>query len=1010
MNQPAEMLVVTEAVPQPAAPPSGRIRLTLRRFVTNPSAIAGAFVLLAMILLAFVGPYLTHWSYSEPDYEAIRAAPSARHWWGTNAIGQDVYAQTVRGLQKSVIIGLLVAVCSTVVASAVGTAAGYFRGWTDRTLMFVVDLLLVLPSFLIISIVSPRLRSHGWIALVGMIALFGWMITARVVRSMTLSIAEREFVTAARFMGVRPARIIVRHVLPNIASFLIIDATIQAGAAVITETSLSYFGFGVQAPDVSLGTLIADGTGDAIGYPWMFFFAAGLLVVFVLAVNLVGDGLRDALDPTSGTGRPARRADDVPPPVPSISDVEAAVDGPAPILRVRDLHVTFRARRKPPAPAVRGIDLDLYPGEVLGLVGESGSGKSVTSLALLGLLPGNARVHGSIELAGQQIVGASDEAMSRLRGQRIGIVFQDPLTSFTPVYRIGDQIAEALRAHQDISRERARQRVVELLDLVGIPDPARRANAFPHEFSGGMRQRAMIAMAIANDPDVIVADEPTTALDVTIQAQILDVLRTAQRETSAALLLVSHDLGVIAGLADRVAVMYAGRIVELAPVDELFARPQMPYTLGLLGAVPRPDRVGQALVPIPGSPASPASVHGACSFAPRCPLVEDACRTAEPPLRGSATHQAACIKASSVAGRSPADIYSLPVLSVSSRVPAPPTVRAERPPVLEVQGLVKTFPLYRGTVVRRRTGSVYAVDGIDLDLRRGETLGLVGESGSGKTTALYELFRRQRPEAGTITLLGQRLGEPVRDHAAARRLAAGAQIVFQDPMSSLDPRMPVGDIIAEPMHANGFGRDRVRRRVPELLDQVGLEPAHAGRYPHEFSGGQRQRLAIARALSVEPELLVLDEPVSALDVSVQAGVLNLLTRLQAELSLAYLFVSHDLSVIRHVADRVTVVYLGRTVETGAVADVFDHPVHPYTRALLSAVPIPDPARERDRERILLTGDPPSPTEKQHGCRFRSRCPVFAGLDDDERQRCIDIEPEPTVHGGDHTAACHYPDR
>jgi len=640
MNQPSEMLLVTEAADAPALAivSSGRIRLTLRRFVTNPSAIAGVLVLLAMILLAFVGPYLTHWSYSEPDYEAIRAAPSARHWWGTNAIGQDVYAQTVRGLQKSVIIGLLVAVCSTVVASAVGTAAGYFRGWTDRTLMFLVDLLLVLPSFLIISIVSPRLRSSGWIALVGLITLFGWMITARVVRSMTLSIVERDFVTAARFMGVHPARIIVRHVLPNIASFLIIDATIQAGAAVITETSLSYFGFGVQAPDVSLGTLIADGTGDAIGYPWMFFFAAGLLVVFVLAVNLVGDGLRDALDPTSGAGRPARRADDVPAPPASVAGsvvepvVGPVVDGPAPILRVRDLQVTFRARRKPPAPAVRGIDLDLYPGEVLGLVGESGSGKSVTSLALLGLLPGNARVHGSIELAGQQVVGASDQAMSRLRGQRIGIVFQDPLTSFTPVYRIGDQIAEALRAHQDISRERARRRVVELLDLVGIPDPARRANAFPHEFSGGMRQRAMIAMAIANDPDVIVADEPTTALDVTIQAQILDLMLELKDRLGTAIILITHDLGVVAEMADDVAVMYAGQIVERAPVRDLFARPEHPYTVGLLGSIPRLDDKREQLPSIEGRVPDMTRPPEGCRFAARCPFVEPACRANPPPL------------------------------------------------------------------------------------------------------------------------------------------------------------------------------------------------------------------------------------------------------------------------------------------------------------------------------------------------------------------------------------------
>ncbi|WP_456302744.1 ABC transporter ATP-binding protein [Streptomyces mirabilis] len=592
----------------------------------------------------------------------------------------------------------------------------------------------------------------------------------------------------------------------------------------------------------------------------------------------------------------------------------------SPLLQVMNLELDFDGR-----PAVRGVGLTLEPGEVLGLVGESGSGKSATALAVLGLLPGNAVVRGSVRLDGQELIGASERQLTRIRGSRVSMIFQDPLSAFTPVHRIGDQIAEAVRAHQDVSREQALKRAVELLDLVGIPEPALRARAFPHEFSGGMRQRAMIAMAMANAPDVILADEPTTALDVTIQAQVLDVLRTARRETGAAVLLVSHDLGVIAGMADRVAVMHEGRIVESGTVVEVFERPQEPYTQQLLAAVPRID---------------------------------------------------------------------------APRAPQPPTGE----PVLKVRGLTRTFPLLKGAAFRRRIGSVYAVDGVDLDIRRGETLALVGESGSGKSTTLFELLELARPEGGSIELFGRDLGGVGKVEAKALRRRI--QIVFQDPMASLDPRMPVGDIVAEPLRTQGADRATIGRRVPELLTQVGLNPADAERYPHEFSGGQRQRIGIARALSVEPELLVLDEPVSALDVSVQAGVLRLLQRLKEELGLAYLFVSHDLSVVRNVADRVSVVYLGRTVEAGPVDEVFERPRHPYTQALLSAVPLPDPVRERERQRsrILLAGDPPSPTRRYDGCRFRGRCPLHTQLEEGERKRCGQEVP---VLDGD-GAACHFP--
>jgi peptide/nickel transport system ATP-binding protein len=722
-----------------------------------------------------------------------------------------------------------------------------------------------------------------------------------------------------------------------------------------------------------------------------------------------------------------------------------------PILRVRGLDVRFPTPRGT-VHAVRGVDLDLRRGEVLGIVGESGSGKSVTSMAVLGLLPDTTKVSGSVRLDGEELLGRSDRQMSRLRGDKVAMVFQDPLSAFTPVYTIGDQIAETVRLHRGASKAEARARAIELLDLVGIPEPARRVDAFPHEFSGGMRQRAMIAMAMANDPDVILADEPTTALDVTIQAQIIEVLRTAQRETGAALVFVSHDLGVIAGIADRIAVMYAGRIVETATAEELFARPRMPYTIGLIGALPRLDATDRSpLVPIPGSPPSLIAMPDACPFADRCPLVNEVCRSTEPvlappadiaaapdgtvpvsttgtqsaPAGGAPTgttpvgvttvgHTAACHRTAEVAAAH-ADagrIFSLPVIPEHDDVVATP--RGDREPVVHVEGLTKTFPLVKGSVFRRKVGDVYAVDGVDLDIRRGETLGLVGESGSGKSTTLHQLMDLERPEAGAVELFGESLADATaRGAAGTRALRQRISMVFQDPSASLDPRMTVYDVVAEPLRAIGASAARIDERVPELLGLVGLQAAEADRYPHEFSGGQRQRISIARALAVEPDLVVLDEPVSALDVSIQAGVLNLLAELKARLGLSYLFVSHDLSVIRHVADRVSVMYLGRTVEEGAVDEVFERPMHPYTAALMSAVPVPDPVVERARATILLPGDPPSPTERPTGCRFRSRCPLYALLPEDERRRCEQEEPEKAPRRGedvDHRAACHYPEK
>lgn len=616
------------------------------------------------------------------------------------------------------------------------------------------------------------------------------------------------------------------------------------------------------------------------------------------------------------------------------------------VLKVSGLEVSFPSEEGR-VTAVRGLDYQVRAGEVMAIVGESGSGKSVSSLAVMGLLPQTARVTGSIELNGRQLLGLSDREMSRERGRSVAMISQDPLTALTPIYRVGDQIAEAISVHNpSLSKAKVHERSLELLDLVGITDPSIRARSYPHEFSGGMRQRVVIAMAMANDPDLIIADEPTTALDVTIQAQILNLLRTARDVTGAGVVFITHDLGVVAGVADRAMVMYAGRAVETASVDDLYARPSMPYTVGLLGSVPRPDRPAQErLVPIEGTPPALVDLPTGCPFGPRCPLHTDTCDAAEPPLiEVSPSHSAACVHIDAARSDSVlAEFVGVP----RSAAPAELVVTVSKDaPVLSVSDLHKSYPMFKGSVLRRRAGEVHAVRGISFDVHAGSTLAIVGESGCGKSTTLLEIMEFARPQRGSIKINGV---EPYNlGRVEQRKLRAHIQIVFQDPMGSLDPRMPVGEIIAEPLRINGFGVDERTRRVRELMDTVGMRPELADRYPTQFSGGQRQRVGIARALALKPSILVLDEPVSALDVSIQAGVLNLLQDLQAELGLAYLFVSHDLSVVRHLADDVAVMRNGVFVEQGQTAQIFDAPRDPYTRALLKAIPIPDPALQRAR--------------------------------------------------------------
>ena len=580
---------------------------------------------------------------------------------------------------------------------------------------------------------------------------------------------------------------------------------------------------------------------------------------------------------------------------------------PEPILTVSDLTVTFPSEAGT-VRAVQNLSYEVRSGEALAIVGESGSGKSVSSLAVMGLLPDTATIAGGIDFMGQDMFALNDRQLSKLRGDKISMIFQDPLSALTPVYTIGDQVAEAIQLHHPgVSKAAAADRAVQLLEAVGITEARRRARQFPHEFSGGMRQRAMIAMAIANEPELIIADEPTTALDVTIQAQVMELLKTAQEMVDAATILITHDLGVVAGFADRVLVMEKSLLVEEGGVDDVFYQPREEYTKKLLSAVP--------------------PVDGQATAAERLAIEKGEMDASE---------------VGDVGGTSP-DAVTGEVLDTTAA-----------PKILEVDQLERIYPITKGAVFRRKIGEQRAVDGISFDIHEGECLALVGESGCGKTTTLMEIMKLEKLQGGQIRFNGKDTSTLTKQER--KKLRSDISIVFQDPMASLDPRLPISETLREPMRVQGYSAEKMDERIQWLLDTVGLLPEHADRFPHEFSGGQRQRIGVARALSCEPKLIVLDEPTSALDVTIQAGVLQLLEELKRDLAVSYLFVSHDLSVVRNISDRIAVMYKGRIVEAGRTEDVFDDPRHEYTQALLSAVPIPDPEIERSRDRIFLDRD------------------------------------------------------
>jgi peptide/nickel transport system ATP-binding protein len=660
------------------------------------------------------------------------------------------------------------------------------------------------------------------------------------------------------------------------------------------------------------------------------------------------------------------------------------------ILDVRDLQVAIGPPGRQLA-VVRGVSLQVRAGEIFGLLGESGSGKSMTVHAINGLLPADARVTGgSAKFNGEELIGTSRRRLSQLRGEHIGMVFQDSLTSLNPIMRIGPQVAEPLLLHGKASRRQARQLVGERLRAMGMPDVDEAVRRYPYEFSGGMRQRATIATALIATPQLLIADEPTTALDVTVQAQILDICRRLNEELGVAILLISHDLGVLCEICTTIGVMYAGRIVQTGPTRALLEHPSHPYTRALVESMPRSIGARQArLKAIGGEPPAPDALPAGCKFHPRCAFAISRCRTDEPALEVVGDTRSACWVAQ--AGNLP------PCALDAGLVDARPAHTAAREVLMTATGLRRYFAVAGETLfVRHR--HIHAVDGVSMVIHRGETLGIVGESGCGKSTLARCLLRLTEVDAGRIEFMGRDITHL--DGDELRRCRREMQPIFQDPYSSLNPRLNVSDIVAEPLAVNGFSASEITARVQEALEFVGLGRGLASRFPHQLSGGQRQRVGIARAIVLRPALIVADEPIASLDLSIQAQIINLMRDLQQRFDLALVFISHDLRIVRHLCSRIAVMFLGKVVESGPIEDVCARPRHPYTRALLDAVPELSFNRTR-RTRSLLKGDPPSPIAPPSGCRFRTRCPAA-------QERCAQQEPLLGGDGSEHHWACHFP--
>jgi peptide/nickel transport system ATP-binding protein len=961
--------------------------------VRRPSSAVGVAVVLLFVLVAVAAPLIAPHDPTAQSF-ASREAPSWSHWFGTDRLGRDVFSRVVYGARSILSLTAAATALAVLCGTLVGLYSGFRGGATDEVAMRVADALLAFPALLLALVLLGTIgRSTGSLTLV--IVVLYTPIVARVVRSEVLAIKEQPFIEAARLQGESLPRLLGREILPSVLPALSVEAALRFSYAIFLVASLGFLGVGVQPPTPDWGLMVKEARLYVGLSPWTLFFPAGAISLLVIAVNLAADGLKDALlRAGERRERPATR------PRTARAARDGAEERPASsrTVAVERLTVSYRVSGRW-LDALRGISLTLEPGRTLGLVGESGSGKSTLAYAMVDYLADNGAVRdGTIWVEGTPLHRISPGALRRLRGATISLVAQDPLSSLNPSMRIGMQLIEAFHP-LDLSSGEARRAARALLEDVQLADGGLLMRRFPHQLSGGMRQRIAIAMALAPDPRFLLLDEPTTGLDVTIEAAILDLLARLEQRSERGAMYISHDLALVARVADRVAVLYAGELVEEAETGALFETPVHPYTAGLIASVPQlgMSHESERLPAMPGRIPALAAIPEGCVFVPRCPIAVPHCARVRPPRRPwpHGEGEGRCHRADAVLSGEAQVRWPRPGADHSR--PAPEEGR----PLLHVEDVHVGFPLRRSLgslLARAPRAAVRAVDGVDLTVFEGETLGLVGESGSGKTTLARAILGLEAADRGALRLRGEALPPSVRRRSRALLSAFGA--VAQDPSLSLNPHLSIGESLSRPLRRLG-GRSRraAWTEVERLLETVGLPPSFAGRGPEQLSGGEKQRVAIARAFAASPALVVLDEPTSSLDVSVQAGILNLLGTLQREVGTAYLFITHDLAVVGYMADRIAVLYGGRLMEIGPTGAVLSAPMHPYTEALLASHPaIGDRVGERRRPR----GEPRGRTEPALGCPFDRRCPRVLGA------LCEGTPPPWRDAGPGHRIYCHIP--
>jgi oligopeptide/dipeptide ABC transporter ATP-binding protein len=963
---------------------SGRRFARWPDLLRTPVGITAAVMVAAMFLLAVIAPPIWGHAALKIDVGAASQGSTAAHPLGTDALGRDVLHRTLVATRLSLFLAVVASLLGAGLGIPIGVLPALVGRRLGRLITSAISLAVAFPTLLLAIFVASIVGLGASGAVIGIASAVAPYF-ARLSQTLAASVAGADYIAAARLLGIGRVRLTRRHVLPNVAEPLLLTLMLTMGEALIALAGLSFLGLGVQPPSYDWGGMLNDGFNRIYVTPIVVVGPAVAIMFAALGFNLLGDTLAQKAARRAGTlpGHPPA----LPVPAPAERDgrvEQSQADGHGKVLDVRGLSVSLPGGSVP----VRDVSITVEPGEIVGIVGESGSGKSLTAMAIAELLPARAQATAErLLLFGRDVRSLGKAERRRLLGRSLSIVYQDPTASLNPALRVGRQLAEVAEVHEGLSRHEAIRRSVERLRLVRIGSPDKRIRNYPYELSGGMRQRVMIAMGLMGTPRLIIADEPTTALDATVQHQILKLLDDVSRSTGAAAILISHDIAVVSQLCRRVLVMYAGRVVEELEVTTLVRQPAHPYTTALLASVPtmESDRE-QRLASIPGRAVGPFDRSPGCPFAPRCPAASDRCSSELPVLRPLASgHRVACWHPNSV--------------TVAPRIPLERRVQAVRrapASAVETRGLTVRFGRGQSTLV--------AVDGVDLTVPEKTIVGLVGESGSGKSTLAKAIAGLVPVAGGEVVLHGVAASHG--RNGSVRGLNRRVQLVFQDPYSSLNPRMTVGGAIAEAAGVGGGAWRAVRaREVGELLELVHLDPAVMRELPSRLSGGQRQRVALARALAVRPEVLIADEITSALDVSVQSAVLNLLRDLRDRLGISILFVSHNLATVRYVSDTLAVMYLGRLVEAGPAAALMAEPQHPYTRSLRDAVP-----RLGVSIRTLGSSTPyAEPPDSRHppsGCHLHPWCPV-GPMVDPTREICIRVDPREGADERVHRAACHF---